>query len=161
MRHRQRHAHKTILEHLRAELSTGGWFAEAGPYQAIPVTLIDYEPVEAGQTPALNTVAVSIDHQGDDLPDELGGGLYRCDYTLFVDVYGENEPIGISIADDVKQALVDRVIPLLDYTTDPAGVDADGQIEFEHILVEKIPTATSTIDKRSWRVVKATACCYF
>lgn len=161
MRHRQRHVHKTIFEHLRSALETSGWLGDNVPYAATKVTMIDYEPQEAGETPELNTVAVSIESQGEDEPMELGGGLYRCDYILFVDVYGENEPIGISIADDIKMALNEAVISLLDYTTDADGEETDGQIEFERVRVEKIPTGQTTLDKRSWRVVKAAACCYF
>lgn len=160
MRHRQRHVHHTIYRHVEAALAAGGWMSTP-PYGAEPVTMLDYEPLEAGHTPALNTVAVSIGHQGEDEDRELGGGLSSCDYTVFIDVFGENEPIGISIADDVKQALVGRTIRLRDYTTDAAGVETDAQIEFNFTVVEKIPTATTTIDKRTWRAVKTTAVCFF
>lgn len=161
MRHRQRHVHKTILEHVRAELTEVGWFAEPAPFGGNRVLLLDYEPQRAGETPALNTVAVSIGEQGEDLAHELGGGVTRCDYVVFIDVYPTSEPIGVAIGDDIKQALVDRVIALRDYTADAAGAVTDAQIEFEHVIVEDIPTSTSTLDKRSWRSVKATACCYF
>jgi hypothetical protein len=60
-----------------------------------------------------------------------------------------------------RTPLTSEVIPLRDFTTDPAGVVTDSQIEFEDVLVEQIPTATTTLDKRSWRAVKATAVCFF
>lgn len=161
MRHRQRHVHKTILEYLRAQLDDGDWFGDPAPYGATPVTLIDYEPQEAGHTPELNTVAVSMGYQGEDLPEEMGGGLHRCEYAVFFDVYGESEPIAVSIADDIKQAINGNIISLLNYTTEAEGEATDAQIEFEDIEVDKPPVATTTLDKRSWRVVKATACVYF
>lgn len=161
MRHRQRHLHKTILEHVRTHLASVDWFDEAAPFGTVAVNLMDYEPQEAGETPPMNTVAVSIGDQGEDEPHELGGGLYRCEYVVFLDVYAASEPIGVAIADDIKDCLVDRIIPLRDYTTDAAGLVVDAQIEFEHVIVEHFPAATSTLDKRSWRSVKATACCYF
>lgn len=161
MRHRQRHVHATILKHIRTALTDGGWIDAPVNFGTTPITLMDYEPQQAGETPEFNTVSVSIDHQGENEPLELGGGLYRCDYVLFIDIYAEAEPIGVAIGDDIKDALVEQVITLLDFTTDAAGTATDGQIEFETVLVEKLPTATTTLDKRSWRAVKAIACCYF
>lgn len=161
MRHRQRHVHKTILEHLRTALDDGDWLGDQVPYGATPVTLIDYEPQQAGVTPAPNTVAVSIGDQGDDEPEEMGGGLLSCDYALFVDIYGENEPIGVAIADDIKAALSGQIITLRDYTSDADGDEVDAKIEFEFVTVERFDVATTTVDKRTWRAVKAIACCYF
>jgi hypothetical protein len=161
MRHRQRHLHKTIVEYLRGVLDDDGWITAPVNFSTTPVTLMEYEPQQAGETPPFNAVSVSIGDQGEDTDQELGGGLTRIEYVLFVDIYGESESIGIAIAEDVKAALTNRLIPLRDYTSDAAGAETDDQIEFERVLVETIPTATSTLDKRSWRVVKATACCYF
>ena len=161
MRHRQRHLHATILGHVREALTAAGWVNAPVNFGSTPVTLLDYEPQQAGETPAFNTVAVSIGTQGPDEPFELGGGLYSCRYTVFIDVYGENEPIGVALADDIKDAISEEVIPLRDFTADPLGVDTDGEIEFEMTLVEELPTATTTLDKRSWRSVKTTAVCYF
>ena len=161
MRHRQRHLHASIVRHLTAELTAAGWVNAPIAFGTQPVTILDYEPQEAGETPAPNTVAISIGHQGEDRPYELGGGLSVCDYTLFVDVYGINEPIGIAIADDVKDALTDEIIALRDFTSSSDGVETPGQIEFEMVVVEAIPSAATTLDKRTWRSVKATAVCYF
>lgn len=161
MRHRQRHLHKTVVEHVRAALDDLSWFHNPAPFGTTPVTLMEYEPQQAGETPKHNTVSVSIGDEGEDEVYELGGGMHSCRYVVFVDVYGTNEPIGVAISGDVKDALTEQVIPLRDFTTDPAGVVTDAQIEFESVLVESIPTATSTLDKRSWRAVKATAVCYF
>jgi hypothetical protein len=161
MRHRQRHLHATVLDHIRTELAVDGWLAAPVNFAATAVTLIDYEPQEAGETPAMNTVAVSIGDQGTDEVEELGGGISSCSYTVFVDVYGENEPIGVAISDDVKQGLVNQVIPLKDFTHSADGVETDAQVEFEMVLVEVIPSAASTLDKRSWRAVKATAVVFF
>jgi hypothetical protein len=157
MRHRQRHVHATIVKHVRDTLTAAGWVDDPVNFSSDPVTVIDYEPQQAGETPALNTVAVSIDKQGEDQAFELGGGLTSCQYTVFIDIYGASEPIGVALGDDIKASIVDEIIPLRDFTTDAAGVETDSQIEFEHIFVEQIPTATTTLDKRSWRVVKTTA----
>lgn len=161
MRHRQRHLHYTILKHLREELTLLGWTSGDGNFGSPLVTFLDYEPIEAGKTPALNTVAVSMGDQGEDTAFEMGGGMYECRYTVFVDIYPANEPIGVALADDIKFAMVDEIIPLKVFTTDPNGVEVDAQIEFDDVMVEVIPSAASTLDKRSWRAVKATAVCFF
>lgn len=158
MRHRQRHLHATIVRHLTEQLTSLGWVNAPVNFAAAPITILGYEPQAAGKTPAPNTVAISIEDQGEDEPFELGG-LESCNYTLFVDIYGQNEPVGIAIADDVKDSLTHAGLPLLDFTHTPTPTDE--WIEFEHVLVENIPSAATTLDKRTWRAVKATAVCFF
>lgn len=162
MRHRQRHLHATIVRLVLETLTETGWVRAPINFGTLPVTVLDYEPQGAGQTPAFNTVAVSIGHQGSDDAIELGGGVQECRYTVFIDVYPVNESIGVAIADDIKAAINDEYIAMRDFTTAPDGVErADMWIEFEDVMVETIPSAASTLDKRSWRSVKATAVCFF
>ena len=161
MRHRQRHVHRTIFTHLGNALAEGGWLSYPTPFGTTIVNIVDHQPLEAGETPQLNTVAISMGNQMEDLDHELGGGLTRRDYVLFVDIFGANESIGVALGDDLKDALTNRIIALRDYTTEAEGVETEDQLEFEHVIVETVPTATSTLDKRSWRVVKATVACYF
>ena len=161
IRHRQRHLHATIVRHVRQALDESGWLHDPVNWGQPPVTLLDYEPQQAGQTPAYNTVAVSIGTQDSDLPYELGGGIYTCRYTVFIDVYPTKEAIGVAIADDIKFAITEEIIPLRVFSTDADGTEIDAQIEFEDVMVETIPSAATTLDKRSWRSVKATAVCFF
>lgn len=161
MRHRQRHLHYTILKHLREELTLLGWTSGDGNFGSPLVTFLDYEPIEAGKTPALNTVAVSMGDQGEDNAFELGGGLYECRYTVFIDIYPSNEAVGAALGDDIKDSLTDNVLSLLDFTSSADGAETTAEIEFDSVLVEVIPTATTTLDKRSWRAVKATAILYY
>lgn len=160
MRHRARHLHRTILNYVREELELLSWITEdRAPFGATPVTLIDYEPVEAGKTPAYNTVAVSLGDQTAEEEEELGG-MTSVAWAVFVDIYPDSEPIGIAIAEDIRDCLNNLVIPLLDFTYEADGTDSGQQIVFEDTLVEVVPTATTTIDKRSWRSVKTTARVY-
>lgn len=161
MRHRQRHLHATVVQHVRVALEAAGWLSDPINFGDPPITLLDYEPQEAGETPAMNTVAVSVGHQGSDDVVELGGGLHECRYTIFIDIYPTKEPIGVAIADDIKDAITEQIIPLLDFTNDVDGEEVLAQIEFEDVLVETVPSAASTLDKRSWRVVKVTAAVFF
>lgn len=162
MRHRQRHVHASIVQYIKANLDNDGWTATPANFGTTPVTVVDYQPLEAGETPAFNTVSISMGDEGDDRVQQMGGGLHACRYTVFVDVYAEKEPIGVAITDDIKGYLTEEIIPLRDFTTSAAGVVVDGaEIEFELVMVEKIPTATTTLDKRTWRAVKFQAVCYF
>ena len=160
MRHRQRHVHATIVQYLTAYLDNAGWITAPVNFGTTPVTVLDYEPQEAGETPAFNTVAISVGNQGADEPEEMGA-LHSCRYTIFCDVYPTSEPIGVAIADDIKDALTEEIIPVRDFTTSAAGTVTNDEIEFELVMVEKIPTATTTLDKRSWRSVKTQAVVYF
>lgn len=159
MRHRQRHVHATIVGHVIDQMTALGWVNDPVNFATTPVTVLDYEPQQAGETPALNTVAVSIDHEGADEEYELGG-LETVEYTVFIDVYAENEPIGIAISTDIKDSIKHAALSVLDFTQTPAAV-TDSYMEFEHVIVETIPTATTTLDKRTWRSVKAMAVVYF
>lgn len=163
MRFRQRHVHRTIYFRLKDELTALGWMpAFGGPpinFGATPITLIDYEPIGAGKTPAPNTVAISIEDQSQDEAFELGG-LEKVEYTLFIDIYPEANAIGVAIGDDIKDYLTRHSFPVKDFSqqNDP---DSDEYLEFEGVLVENIPSAATTLDKRIWRSVKAMAVCYF
>lgn len=159
MRHQQRHVHATIVKHVTEKLDELGWVDDPVNFGTTPVTILDYEPQEAGETPAINTVSISIGHEGHDAEYELGG-MSQVEYTLFLDVYPENESIGIALAADIKDSIKYAALTLLDFTEGPPAT-TDGYIEFDSVIVEVVPTATTTLDKRSWRSVKATACCFF
>lgn len=161
MRHRQRHVHRTIYDHLKTALTELDWIGGTAPWGQPSVVLIDYEPQAAGKTPADNTVSVSIGHQGPSDPYELGGGIHECRYTVFIDVYPTTEAVGVAIADDIKDAIDEYTIPLLDFTTASDGVATDALIEFTDVEVEPLQTNAVGLDKRSWRAVKAIAACYF
>lgn len=161
MRHQERHLHQTIVKHLQAALTNLDWFEDPAPFGAEPATLIGYQPLEAGETPAYNTVAVTMGDSTASEAFELGGGLYMRSYAVFVDVYGESEPVGAAIADDIRDSLTDHLIALKDFTYTSAGEVTDAQVEFESVMTERVPTATTTLDKRTWRSVKATAVVYF
>lgn len=160
MRHRERHIHATIVKYLTQVLTDNGWVNAPVNFGSRPVTILAYQPMEAGETPAPNTVAISMGDQGPQDAYEMGG-LESVDYTLFVDVYGENIPVSMAIADDLKDALYDTWLPLFDFTHSSAGTPTDDELEFQTVLVEVVPTATTTVDKRTWRAVKATVVCYF
>lgn len=158
MRHRERHVLQTVVDHVRTILTDGGWMSESGLFGGPVVTLVDHQPIENGETPAFNTVAVTFGNQTEDLDQELGGSLTTTSYALFVDIFPTDASVGRALAGDIKAGLTSVVIPVHDYA---AGVDTDEQIEFEHVLVEVVPTGSTSLDKRTWRVVNAMATTYW
>lgn len=158
MRHRTRHLHKTMLEHVRSILNATDWLEDPpvnfAAVNTDPVTLVDYEPQSAGMPIARNTVAVSLGPEGVDRAFELGNFASEVRIPLFVDIYPTDEVIGIAMADDLKAGLVEITLPLRDFSTEPPTATS-GFVETEDVVVDLPDSAATTLDKRSWRVVKA------
>lgn len=159
MRFRPRHVHQTVVEALTVELTARGWVNSPVNFGAVPITIVDYQPIEAGENIAVNTVAISMGDETATDPFELGAGLREVSWPVFVDVYPTSESLGLSVADDVKSYLTDLQLPLRDFTTNSNGTPTSEWLEFEDVMVEKL-TSNSTIDKRIWRSVKSTVTCY-
>jgi hypothetical protein len=160
MRFRPRHVHKTIADHLEAELDTLGWVTAPINFGTTAVTFSEFEPDEPNPVEIEpNTVSIVL---GDELPDqelELGGRLLSTKFVLFVDVYGANSSIARSICSDVKDVLADLYLTVLDYTSNANGVATAERIYIERdsIVVERPDGAADAKDiRKNWRVVKAT-----
>lgn len=157
MRHRTRHTHETVVQHLTAKLTELGWVSAPINFGATPVTIQTVEPFGEGAVqPDGNLVSITLGDSTEDEDEELGGAMIAGFYALFVDVVGESIPLSVALADDIRLALKNHTIPLKDFTSNPAGVEvAGGFIEFEAVELET-PPAASSVDKRTWRVVTAT-----
>lgn len=160
MRFRQRHVHQTLVDYVKAQLVAKGWVSGPINFGATPVTFLTAVPEFGGTTIAKNTVAISMGDEPEDQDEELGGGLISCDFVLFVDVFGEDAAIAVSIASDVKDSLKHLVLPVRDYTSNPTGDVTTAALELDNVVIETPPVATSNVDKRFWRVVKAMAVYY-
>jgi hypothetical protein len=160
MRFRQRHVHKTLVDYVTAQLTTKGWVDDPVNFGVTPVTFLTAIPEFGGQAVAKNTVAISLGDEPMDRDEELGGGLISCDFVLFVDIFGEDASTAVSIASDVKDSLKYQILPVKDYTSNPAGDVTTAVLELEDVVIETPPVATSNVDKRFWRVVKAMAVYY-
>ena len=164
LRFRIRHVHKTIADHIEAELKTLGWVEQPVNFQTVPITFLEFQPDEAGKTIAANTVAITLGDEPSAEDLELGDGLREIAYPVFVDVYGANQSIAASIASDVRDVLEDLYLPVRDFTTDPAGVITDERIQLDKddLTVERPSGANGASDfRRFWRVVKTTARVHF
>lgn len=156
MRFRSRHAHATIVKYVSEQLDAMGWINPPINFGSVPVTVQDFEAYGSDQgaiQPEPNLVAVTLDPEGPDEDEELGGSLISGNYQFYCDVVGESIPISVSIADDLLRKTKNAKIPLLDFTTDSAGVETAGHaLEFYNCFVAT-PDASASIDRRTWRVV--------
>lgn len=155
MRFRQRHAHQSVVDYVTAVLTNTGWTSATPPLGAPEMTILDYEPQTAGSIVPAQSVCISLGDQDSRGTFDLGGGLFEVRYPVFIDIYPSDESIGISIAEDIADALIEHYIPLYDYTHD-APAATGNSMEITNVLVQPIPGGTK-VDKRPWRVVKATA----
>lgn len=160
LRFRIRHVHKTIADHIEAQMALLGWVTPPVNFDTTPMTFLEFQPDEAGKTIAPNTVAITLGDEGAAEDMEMGDGLREVAYPLFIDIYGANQSIAASIASDIKTLVEDTYLKVRDFTTNPAGVETQEQIELDKddVTVERPAAATGATDsRRYWRVVKTTA----
>lgn len=156
MRFRSRHVQQTIADFVEAGLTARGWVNPPVNFGATPVTFQEVEPEDAARV-APNTVSTTIQDEDANRLEQLGGGLYSVDFNVFLDIYGESSSLSLSIADDVKQLLFERAIPVIDYSLTPPS-PTDEWIEFEDMTVERPLGTVSAVEfKRAWRTVKTFA----
>lgn len=163
MRFRVRHAQQSIADHVQAHLTGLGWANDPGPWGARPVRFQEVQPDEVPNMEP-NLVSTLIEDVGPDMEEEMGalvGGLMSVSYDVFVDVYGEKLSITWSIAEDIKDSLTHRTIPLMDYSAVPA-VNSGAIIELEDVRIAKpLGTVQAADIKKNWRSVSAVATVYF
>ena len=163
MRFRVRHAQQSIADHVEAHLTSLGWMNDPGPWGTRPVRVQEVQPEEAPNMEP-NLVSTLIEDVSPDREEEMGalvGGLMSVSYDVFIDVYGEKLSITWSIAEDIKDALTHRIIPLMDYSATPA-VDSGARIELEEVRIAKpLGTVQAADIRKNWRSVSAVATVYF
>lgn len=164
MRFRYRHTHKTICRYIETQLTTLGWVNAPVNFGTTPLTFVEIQPDENGEPVAVNTVAITLGDGPVDTAEELGDGLYSVAYPFFVDVYGENQSIAVSIAEDVKDVVNHEISILLFDWTDPNNpVEQTDYMTFERVSgPQRPPISFQSQDfRRHWRVVKGLARLYY
>lgn len=179
LRFRYRHVHATLYHYVRDGLVTLGWgdaaLDESDPdndpinFDGTPITYIDFQPEEMGETIVVNTVAVTLGDEPASDDQELGGGLQQLAIPVFVDVYGANQSIAQSIASDVKDLFEDVYMQVKDFSatsldednnpvSDPQDTNDQLELDKDDLMVEKPQIALAAVDvRRHWRVVKTFA----
>jgi hypothetical protein len=96
----------SVVEVIRTFLAEYAWTGDNPPFGTDTVTLHATAP-----TPSTlraidgNAVYVSFGSEDDNRPMQLGGGLLRQEFAVFVDVIGVDETIADCLASDIKDRL--------------------------------------------------------
>lgn len=175
MRHATRHIHATLVDLVRTYLDDAGWITPPINYGATKVTIQPVAPSVPSNTEP-NTVGVSLEYPDSSREAELGGGLMRRRYSLFVDVFGENDSTTKALVDDVCELLDGLRAPVMDWTgpepdesSSSSSSSSSSQeypaptshyIEIDEFDVDE-PPAAGQVDRTVWRVVVAQVDVYF
>lgn len=163
LRHRSRHIHATLYNHLRNELTALGWITPPVNFGTEPVTLVDYQPEERGERIEHNTVAVSLGDIPADQEEELGartGGLLSGLYPVFIDVYMADQPLSVAICDDIRDVFQMAYLSVIDQVT---GDPSDYVMDIEEVHGPERPNAQIGAEqfKRYWRIMRLSARVYY
>lgn len=159
LRHYPRHVHRTLFNHLEAELDGLGWTdALATPFGAPVVTLVDAPMVDGDQIrkqAAPGKVFVTLGDEDPPDAEELGGPLSMQRVPIFVDAFMDAHGHAVALASDIRDIFLGRiggkrVLPVVDQGT---GVAVPGwSMEFCDVQRETPPLNLAL----HWQVVKVT-----
>ncbi len=183
MRWRPRHVWRSASDHLFDGLADGDWpvhrpgtpVPSVPDWAVAPVLWLEAQPEEAaGSDPIVpTTVGITIGDIAGRVAEEMGAqftqGLHSIDVPVFVDIYGANRSVSLSLASDILDILdgalwaPSNFIPLYDYSEDPRALVVEEAIEVNQVrsIWPQAADATTVAWKRAWRVVSFTATCYF
>lgn len=171
LRFRYRHVHRTVASYVEAELRALGWRTAADVtaggavlFGASAFTYLNYTPEENGVAVVANTVCITLGDEPSASDEELGDGLRSLRYPVFVDVYGDNQAIALSVASDAKTLFEDRYMPVTDFTGGDPGVASPEYLEFDKddaLLLRPATSLVATDFRRHWRIVKAMATVHY
>jgi hypothetical protein len=154
-----------MQDNVERHLTGLGWLGtDLTPLGALPTTFQRVRPQESQlQSITPNLVAVSFGPQLDDAPEQLGGGLVSQEHVVFVDVFAENEGIGLALSEDVRDLFTGRAsyagrnpsrfFRLEDQTTAPPTPVLGYACEITDVHRE---VATRMVANAEWQIVRAT-----
>lgn len=113
LRHAPRHVHRTVFDHIEAQLASLGWSVEATtPFGAPPVTMIDAPVVDGDQIrkqAKAGTVFVTLGDEPAPSEEELGGPLHSQEFVIFLDVFMDAHSHAVALASDIRDILLGRI----------------------------------------------------
>lgn len=155
VRFASRYIKASVVDVVKTFLTEYGWTGATPPFGTKPVELR-----EAGPTPAElralegNVVFVSFGVEDDYESQQLGGGLLRQEYVVFVDVIGVDHTITDLIAGEVK----DRLSGLFGGTRYLRPVNPGTGAQLPGYLGEFVDVTKHQPDgeRRTWQTVSCT-----
>ena len=113
LRHAPRHVHRTVFDHVEAQLASLNWTnAAATPFGAPAVTLVDTPIVDGDQIrqqAEAGKVFVTLGDEPAPSEEELGGPLHSQEYVIFFDVFMVAHGHAVSLASDIRDILLGRI----------------------------------------------------
>lgn len=159
LRHLTRHVHETITQHVETWMGSLGWM---GPPDQVPF----------GTSPALfqvgrmdeasvkqvtgNLIAISYGDEPEETHIELGGGLVKQDYIVYIDCLADEDSVALAMANDVKDCLLgnapltSRFLRLHDHTNAPPTQLDDYLMEFTDVVRRK----PEVVYRANWHVIQ-------
>ncbi len=164
IRHSSRHLHATFYNHTKAKLAELGWVSAPVNFGTSPVTIIDYQPEERNEAVKHNTVAVTLGDFNADEDEELGakgGGLRSALYSVYIDVYMNEQALSLAICDDIRDVYEDLYMDLINQITGFPVPNA--KIDVETVAGPERPAANIGAEqfKRHWRIMRADGRLYY
>ena len=148
---RDRLIHESMLQNLKVNLTTKGWFGVGREHA--PIVMIDEFPDESAEV-QLNTLAVSLG-DGAGIPRELGNKDESHELTLFVDFFAEDDSVGREMRGDVYAFFRgNQIQPVYDYST--ALSPQFGTVEVLDDIEKRKPERAVNKWQKHWYVVSLT-----
>ena len=149
---RDRMIHESVLQAIKADLTTRGWFDDGRHHD--PSVLIDEYPEDEDRV-EINTIAISMG-DGDGLLVEMGSPMENHEQAMFVDIYAESDSLGRHIQGDIYEFLrKSEKIQVYDYRETVPTEEFWAHIEEEDVVKRRGGTVNQAW-KKHWYVIAFT-----
>lgn len=160
LRHSSRHAHQSIIDHIKLHLEALDWTVPGSvPFGAPIVTVLDGFPDEWDEDSLLEpgTVVITLGDEDAAREEELGP-LTSIELPCFFDCYMDTDSVALALSLDIRDILTGRMVNTktsLNVSNYNETVPAESgyNLEFEDVIRSRI--------RNKWHVVKATATMLF
>lgn len=145
----------SVVDVVEQFLDAYGWTGVTPPFGTQPVEVRRTSPDPTGlRSLSGNVVFVSFGDEDDLRPMQLGGGMVRQDYVLFVDVVAVDETIADALASEIK----DRLSGLFGGSRYLRPVNPGTGVQLPGYLGEFVDVAKHNPDgeRRNWVTVSCT-----
>ncbi len=140
---------ESVLQYLKGELTTLGWFTAGRQHE--PITIVDEYPPDDGDV-AINTMAFSFGDISSD-PMELGGPAETIRTPVFIDFFGENDGLGRHIIGDLHTIVAKAgQFTVYDYTQTVPSTEFVVQLE-DGTINKRKPTRAVNSWQKNWYVL--------
>ncbi len=154
---RERLIHDSCYTMLNAALDSLGWFDTDRAHAPVTFVARAFGPQDE---PPLNSVSLAPQNASSD-PIEMGSGLEENTHTYYVDVYAEDDSIGLHLSGDIKDILRGKFpsigrsrpnVPVLDLRIDPVPEEPLFYCEIQDVIRDKAVASQKQWQRHWWAV---------